>query len=298
MEIALIKTIQSISNSFFDVFFLLCTRLGEEIFFFLVFSVIYWCFSKESALKLGLFYVISAGANFVMKSLVNRPRPYVADNTILNKKPAFGTSFPSGHSQNYALLASTASLDMHHNRIGSKRFRISIYIVFLIGAILVPISRMYLGQHYLTDTIAGLIIGFAVTLVCEMIYIYLKKKIDKTTTKFLLLGTIIVAVVAMIIAAILSISSVSVYKYLIIATCLIGGYLIEDTWIKYEPDKNVKMACFKASIGLIVFLAIYFSIKALVQGAWGTYLVCGVGALVSTVVLPLLFKNIFRKKEI
>lgn len=297
MEIALIKAIQSIGNSFFYVFFLTCTRFGEEIFFFLVFSIIYWCFSKESALKLGLFYVISAGVNFVMKSLVNRPRPYVVDQTIQNKKPAFGTSFPSGHSQNYAVIASTVSLNMHHGRIGTKRFRVIIYVLFGIGAILVPLSRMYLGQHYLTDTLAGLIIGFAVALVCEMIYLFLKKKIDKKTTNFLLLGTTIVGIIAIIVASILSIRSVNVFKYLIIAVCLIGGYLIEDTFIHYVPDKDVKSAFFKASIGLIVFLAIYFTIKGLIGGAWGTYLVCAIGSIVSTVVLPFLFKYLFRKKE-
>lgn len=296
MEIALIKALQSISNGFFDVFFSLCTRLGEEIFFFLVFSVIYWCFSKENAMKLGLFYVICAGVNFVMKSLVNRPRPYVADSAVQNKRPAIGTSFPSGHSQNYALVASVTSLDIHHDKIGSKTFRLVVYIVFGVGAILVPISRMYLGQHYLTDTLAGLLIGLAVAYILEMLYEYLKKKISKRTTSYLLLGLVVLGVVAMLVAYLVGIHSVSVYKYLIIATCLVAGYLVEDRWIKYQPDKDVRLGCLKASMGLIVFLAIFLTIKAFLPGAWGTYLVCGIGSIVSTVILPLAFKWIFDSR--
>jgi len=62
------------------------------------------------------------------------------------------TSFPSGHSATALSVAMTLSLLL-------PRFR----LVFIAGAILVIASRVILCQHYLSDVIAGSMLGFITT---------------------------------------------------------------------------------------------------------------------------------------
>lgn len=295
MEINIIKAIQSISNAFFDTFFLLCTRLGEEIFFFVLFSIFYWCYSKKSALKLSVFYMISAGVNFVLKALISRPRPYVADSSIINNKPAYGTSFPSGHSQSYALLATTTSLENHKYHHGSKSFRITIDIVLILGGCLVALSRMYLGQHYLTDTIAGLLIGFAVAYLCEMVFLSIEKKMSKKTIVIMLVCGAIFGLLAILVLALMKVDSVSVYKYLLIAICLIVGYFLEDRYIHYQPSTHAKKSLIRAVVGVFVLLVVYILIKCLIPNDWSTYLVCVLGSFMSTILLPWVFKMLDKE---
>ena len=90
----------------------------------------------------------------LVKALVHRSRPIirVIQARIVGYR-ASGRSFPSGHTSQAFFMA---TLMTHH-------FHASVWVVFLLYAIalLVGITRMYVGAHYPRDVLAGAILGSA-----------------------------------------------------------------------------------------------------------------------------------------
>jgi membrane-associated phospholipid phosphatase len=88
----------------------------------------------------------------LLKALVRRPRPIfrVTQTRIVGLR-AIGRSFPSGHTSQAFFMAT--QLPQH--------FHASAWVVFLLYAIalLVGITRMYVGAHYPRDVLAGAILG-------------------------------------------------------------------------------------------------------------------------------------------
>jgi undecaprenyl-diphosphatase len=86
--------------------------------------------------------------NGVMKPFFQRPRPQLPWAQVL---PDY--SFPSGHAMNsLALFVALAIVAWHlwGGRVGMAATSAAAALVLLIG-----VSRIYLGYHYLTDVVAG-----------------------------------------------------------------------------------------------------------------------------------------------
>lgn len=88
----------------------------------------------------------------ILRILINKPRPYEAmDITPLFNKDTVGKSFPSRHS------ASIFSIAM-----ASFTFSAAVGIMLLIIGVVMCISRVIAGVHYISDVLAGAV--FAVLL--------------------------------------------------------------------------------------------------------------------------------------
>jgi membrane-associated phospholipid phosphatase len=70
-------------------------------------------------------------------------------------------SFPSGHTA--TAFTGFCSLALFSRKAAAQAF-------FAIVAAMVGYSRMYLGQHFMTDVLAGAVIGTAVALVTDRIF--------------------------------------------------------------------------------------------------------------------------------
>ncbi len=93
-----------------------------------------------------------------VKAIVGRPRPPLADRLA----SAGSTSFPSGHAaQNAAILPALALAAI---ALGANR-RISLGLA-VAGALLVGLSRVFLGVHYPSDVLAGWLLGAAWLAAC------------------------------------------------------------------------------------------------------------------------------------
>lgn len=111
---------------------------------------------RRYAYLAGLFVSVAgaAGATLILKELVARSRPDIVYQAYLET----GYSFPSAH----AALAGAFygfCIYLTWRMIPSQPWRIA-GAVFL-GALIIVIafSRIYLGVHYLSDVVAGLILG-------------------------------------------------------------------------------------------------------------------------------------------
>jgi len=116
--------------------------------------IIFWIKNKrEAAIVYTTILLLSLGLNNLIKFAVHRPRP-----TILPLENFSFYSFPSGHVMNatvfYGLLA---YFIFHYTR--NKKLGAIGYVGAIIMVIMIGFSRLYLGAHYLTDVLAGLIAG-------------------------------------------------------------------------------------------------------------------------------------------
>ncbi len=101
-----------------------------------------------------LYYAIAAATSvtlvLIIKNLVGRPRP-----TQILVAPDYG-SFPSGHSANAALIATT---------LGIVFWRVWIWVTGAVYTILMMLSRTYLGAHWISDTVGGMLVGVGVAVI-------------------------------------------------------------------------------------------------------------------------------------
>lgn len=117
---------------------------------------------KFKLLVIPIASTISGLVNTGFKYLFSRPRP---EGIALIAQGGF--SYPSGHSAISVLFYGAIMYLLMKSNIKYK----GIYIALLsIIAVLVPLTRVYLGVHYLSDVIGGLSLGFTLLSLILMIY--------------------------------------------------------------------------------------------------------------------------------
>lgn len=147
---------------FLDKFMPLCTFLGGATFTIAI-SLVLMLFGTGEirfiAAKGLISLAVSFSIGFVLKKLLGRPRPYkVIPNAYIEDKVWKDYSFPSGHT------ASSFSLAINY-----AMFYPQLALPLTVFAVLVGVSRIYLGHHYPTDILAGAILG---TLTAAIVHIF------------------------------------------------------------------------------------------------------------------------------
>lgn len=120
-------------------------------------------FKKKEALYLNLTVIISTIINQVLKYLFQRPRPI-----LINKIVETGYSFPSGHamaSVSFYGFIIYLIIESHLN----KKIKWITSILLTILIISICISRIYLGVHFASDVIAGVLLSSSLLLITTYI---------------------------------------------------------------------------------------------------------------------------------
>lgn len=161
-----------IRNDFLTPIFKFITSLGDEGYVWIAIAIML-LFVKNYR-KVGLMVGASLlGSlvfnNMLIKNIVARPRPYRMIETLTILIPEPGEySFPSGHTSS-SFAAGVVLYLMLPKKYGIP----AMILAFLIG-----ISRLYVGVHYPTDVLGGMVMGtlIAVAVVKATEKLLLKKK--------------------------------------------------------------------------------------------------------------------------
>jgi undecaprenyl-diphosphatase len=139
------------------------TSLGGEIYLFLAFCALaLWSYRIRGGPWARFFTLVMVGAlalDNVVKPLVGRPRP-ILDQLVGGR----GASFPSGHATATTALLFAVSYYLASGR--SPRIRTYIWTTAIAGSALMAVTRVYLGVHWPTDVIAGVVLGATWTVMC------------------------------------------------------------------------------------------------------------------------------------
>lgn len=129
------------------------TTLGNGGAFWIALTVLLLIFRRTR--RIGVYCAASMlltllVVNLCIKPLAARTRPYelIEGLQILVSRP-HDYSFPSGHSANSLTCAWTIF------RLAPKKYGVPALVL----AVLIALSRLYVGVHYPTDVLAGVAIG-------------------------------------------------------------------------------------------------------------------------------------------
>jgi undecaprenyl-diphosphatase len=244
MDLSIVEFFQSFRNDFLDFFFIFFNEFGDELVFLVVASILWWVVNKHFAYRFMMIFLTSVAVNDTLKNIVRRPRPYELGSVVSVTEPTYGYSFPSGHAQNAGAMALVLN-----ERYGTVKKWVRPLLITIV--ILVMLARVYLGQHYLTDVIAGL----AVSILVYYAFIYLAPKVKINPIKL-----VYYTIPLMILGAFFIVDK----NYYVAIASMIGltvGYDLELRYVKYEVKAPVKIQIAKYAIGIIVALLLKEGLK-------------------------------------
>lgn len=157
-EIKIIEFLQAGRNAFFDSSFKTLSAIGSVVGVIVV-SLLFLVKDRRVLFWYLLSYALAALLIWVLKDQIQRIRPYNATDSVLCLGGVSSDfSFPSGHSACATAMAIFVGYELF-TYYKSVRMRVGISVGCGLYVVLVGMSRMYLGMHYLTDVLAGIAIS-------------------------------------------------------------------------------------------------------------------------------------------
>lgn len=232
-----------------ESFFLFITNLGQEEFYLAMLPIIYWCINKAMGRKLGFIFLLGFLINAIVKQGFREPRPFWLDDSIALDTREEGYGIPSGHTE----LATLFYLFLA-GWIGKPW---AWFFGFTMAA-LMGISRVYLGAHFVQDTIIGFLIG-AILLLLLVVWL---RKFNDNFQKRILGQRLLVA----------TLIPISLGIFFIIMRLLIGAPDLTVSWADYIPIAE-RSSILAAAQGVGVLLG--FSIGMILEKSRVRFLVDG-----------------------
>lgn len=149
-------------TSFFDTVFKFLSLQGATIIIWIVILAILILFEEKRDKKFIFYFFVSIALSYFLaeflKNLTFRIRPEVTYSSLAGVCPTT-FAFPSGHAA-VAFAASTILGVFDRKRL----------VLYILLAVLISLSRIYLQCHYLLDVLGGALVGIGVSLLVLTVF--------------------------------------------------------------------------------------------------------------------------------
>ena len=297
--------LESIRMPWLDTVMAAITHLGEETVFMVAALFVFWCVSKRHG-----YYLLAIGfagtvLNQFLKLLFRIPRPWVLDSdfTIVEsaRAQATGYSFPSGHTQN--AVGTFGGVARFTKR---KWVRAAAVII----AVLVPLSRMYLGVHTPLD------VGVAAVIAVVLVFV-LYPLMERSDSRHGVMGVTLLVMLALAAGYLLFVSRYpfpadvdaanlasgveNAWKLLGATVGMLVGWWLDVRFIHFDTRAVWYVQLIKLVGGLALLLGIRAALKAPLAAALGAgvggAVRYGVMVLFAAAVWPMVFAPLCRALE-
>ena len=297
--------LESIRVPWLDTAMAAITHLGEETVFMVAALFVFWCVSKRHG-----YYLLAIGfagtvLNQFLKLLFRIPRPWVLDSdfTIVEsaRAQATGYSFPSGHSQN--AIGTFGGIARFTRR---KWVRVAAIVV----AVLVPLSRMYLGVHTPLD------VGVAAVIAVALVFA-LYPLMERSDSRHDVMGAVLAVMLALAVGYLLFVSLYpfpadvdaanlasgveNAWKLLGATVGMLVGWWLDVRFIHFDTRAVWYVQLIKLVGGLALLLGIRAALKAPLAAALGAgaggAVRYGVMVLFAAAVWPMVFAPLCHALE-
>ncbi|MGB8251721.1 MAG: phosphatase PAP2 family protein [Anaerolineaceae bacterium] len=126
------------------------SECATEEFFILVMPILYWCVDTAIGMRVGVVIMLSSSLVDILKMAFRFPRPYWLFSKVHSYTQETSFGLPSGHTQKAVAVWGTMAASF-------KKTWLWIVSIFMI--IMIAVSRLYLGVHFLSDIVSGLLVG-------------------------------------------------------------------------------------------------------------------------------------------
>lgn len=244
-QVSVLEFIQQFKHPILDAFFLMITISAEEVFFIVLAAWFLWCYNKRLAYRVGFAFLTSTIFNPALKSVLAIERPIGLESLeSMRVETAEGYAFPSGHTQ--AATSFWLGLWLYFRKVW-----IGVFCAVMI--ILVALSRMYLGVHWLTDVLGGIFFGVLWVLLINALFDWSEAR---GQSRWLWLAVLPFAVPFLMYPdnAPLAVSLGAAIGFL-------AGYQVEQRWIQAEVHGSLWLKLARMVLGLAVLLLLKDGLK-------------------------------------
>lgn len=168
-----------------EAFFKFISELGTEEFYLIFVPFIYWCVDKRMGRYLGYLFLFDSALNYLGKHAFRGPRPYWLESSLgLSEESSYGV--PSSHTQ----LATAVYLFLATWLQKPWMWLVAIVMVLLMG-----ISRIYLGVHFVHDVVVGTAVSALLIITFWVWYRRASKSFEKRILGYRMMVALIVPLV-------------------------------------------------------------------------------------------------------
>ncbi|MCT4034474.1 phosphatase PAP2 family protein [Elizabethkingia anophelis] len=177
IDVHISEEIQEKQNGFLDSFMKAVSWFGRiRVSAVLIgcSTILFLLLKRKKDALLMLSTLISGGIAWVLKTLINRPRPTKDFVSILEE--THYQSFPSGHVLFYTVFFGALIFILIRTIKKYPILKISGILICLAMIFLGAVSRVYLGAHWFTDVLGGFLAGLMYLLIAGHFYFDCRKK--------------------------------------------------------------------------------------------------------------------------
>ena len=241
-----------------EYFFRYVTEFGGTLTYLAIFFVIFWAINKNIGKALISTYVFGSTINYYAKGAIGYARPPESNWILVG---ASHLSAPSGH-------AMSSSIFWGYLAARWKSIFMGVLAIFII--VLVGLSRLYLGVHWLGDILSGWLFGIATLLLVWMLEKPLQAFFSRVNMLYVYIGVAVLGALLMILTQVF---------YPLAATSDFGsdggkiiglglGLALEHAFVRFEirsvPGRLWKTVL-RVMLGMLIFIILFLALYLLLD---------------------------------